>query len=131
MFSLRTSISSVAIALMIAAAPLTSFAHADHGKPQYGGIFGEAGKFQTELVAKEQSMTIYLTNHGEAVSAKGASGKLTLLTDGLKTEIELKPSDDGKVLQAKGQYTVKKGTKGVATITLPGEKPASVRYEVK
>jgi hypothetical protein len=106
-------------------------AHEDHGKPQFGGVVGEAGAFQVELVSKPDLLTLYVTDHGKPVSVKGATAKLTMLTGSNKTEAELKPSDDGKKLEAKGSFNVGKGTKIVSLVTLAGKSAASARFEIK
>jgi hypothetical protein len=106
-------------------------AHEDHGKPQYGGIFGEAGSYQAELVAKADALAIYLTEHGKPLSAKGASAKLTILAGGVKSEATLAPSEDGKRLEAKGSFPAAKGTRFVAQIARAGQAAATVRYEIK
>jgi hypothetical protein len=123
-------LTSLITAAAIAFASPAVFAHATHGQPQYGGIFGEAGAFQTELVLKDKAAVLYITVHGEPLSTKGASGKLTILDANGKTEVELKPADDNQLIAA---FKVKpgKGAKVVASVTLPGKSPASVRYSIE
>jgi hypothetical protein len=130
----RRNILSALIATAALATALTAIparAHSEHGKPQYGGVVGEAGVFQVELVSKPDSLTLYVTDHGKTVSVKGASANLTLLSGTTKTEASLKPSDDGTKLEAKGAFNVVKGTKVIAMVTLAGKSPASARFEVK
>lgn len=114
-------------AAVITMTPSLVMAHAEHGQPQYGGIYGEAGIFQLELVAKDKQLVLYVTEHGEPLSTKGATGKLIVLgTDG-KSEIELKPAGENQLI---GKVSTKpaKGSKVVATITLAGKKTATVRF---
>jgi copper(I)-binding protein len=123
-------LASILAAAMIAVAAPTVHAHAEHGQPQYGGIYGEAGTFQAELLIKDTQATIYLSNHDDVISSKGATGKLTILGADGKSEVELKPGADNQMtatLKAKPA----KGTKVMATITLPGKKAANVRYVIE
>jgi hypothetical protein len=123
-------LASILTAALIAIAAPAVHAHATHGQPQYGGIYGEAGTFQAELVVKDAQVTIYITLHGEPVSAKGASGKLTILGADGKQEVELKPASDNKLL-AHLKSPLAKGSKVVANITLEGKGPANVRYSIE
>jgi len=127
-------LASILTATLIAAVSTMAapavYAHAEHGQAQYGGIYGEAGTFQAELVVKDSKVTIYLSNHGEPVSAKGASGKLTILGSAGKSEAELKPAA-GNQLVAELKAKPVKGDKVVATITLEGRKSANVRYAIE
>ena len=123
-------LASILTAALVAVASPAAFAHAEHGQPQYGGIYGEAGNFQAELVIKDTQATIYLSNHGDPVSAKGATGKLTILGADGKSEVELKPTADNQLVATLKTKPVK-GDKVMATITLPGKKPANVRYAIE
>jgi hypothetical protein len=121
-------LSILAAAMLTVTAP-AAYAHAEHGQPQYGGLYGEAGTFQAELLIKDKEAVLYLSNHGEPVSSAGASGKLTILSSSGKIEVELKPVGDN---QLRGQLKVKpaSGSKIIATLTLAGMKPALVRYSL-
>ena len=55
--------------------PLLAQAHAEHGKPQYGGVYAEAGEAQLEIVSKGNEITVYVTHHGEPVPTAGLSGR--------------------------------------------------------
>jgi hypothetical protein len=123
---LRAIVASAAIAM-----PFSVNAHSEHGKPQYGGVVGEAGAFQVEFVPKSDSLTLYVTDHGKPVSVKGATAKLTMLSGTTKSEVELKPTNDGTKLESKGTFNVTKGTKIVSIVTLAGKSPSTARFEIK
>ena len=123
-------LASILTAALIAVAAPAVHAHAEHGQAQYGGIYGEAGTFQAELVVKDTQATIHVTNHGQALSTKGASGKLTILAADGKSEVELKPAADNQLV-AVLKTKPAKGAKIVASITLAGKSPANVRYVVE
>ena len=102
-------------------------AHAGHdAKPQQGGIVTVVKDVNYELVAKADVVALYVTDHGKPVDLKGATAKLTLLSASDKTEVSLAPVE-GR-LEAKGTYKLAAGTKAMASISLPGKSPVSVRF---
>jgi hypothetical protein len=108
----------------------SAFAADDHhhgAKPQNGGILAEASDIEFELVAKPDSVTVFVRDHGKALATQGASGKLTTLAGAEKSEVVLAPAGDNR-LQAKGSFKVAPGTKFVATVNLAGRKPINVRF---
>ena len=116
------------LALAAGAAPM-AYAHGDDA-PKHGGVVAEVKDVNYELVATADAVSLYIEDHGKKVDTQGATAKLTLLTNGQKTEATLLPADDGK-LQAKGSFSVKGGTKAIAVVTLAGKPPASVRFDIK
>ncbi|MEC4718434.1 hypothetical protein RY831_04705 [Noviherbaspirillum sp. CPCC 100848] len=100
--------------------------HAHDAKPAYGGIVSVIKDVNYELVAKPDTITLYVTDHGKPVDTKNASATLTLLSAADKSEVKLVPAGGNK-LEAKGNFKVEKGTKVVASVT-SGGKPQSVRF---
>lgn len=98
----------------------SALAHADHGKPQFGGVVAEAGMAQFEVVGKDGRITVHVTSHGTPVETAGASGKLTVLDGASKSEIDLAPAGENR-LQGAGK--VPAGAKLLLNVKLPG-KPA-------
>ncbi|MDE2600548.1 MAG: hypothetical protein KGL40_13090 [Rhodocyclaceae bacterium] len=127
-----TSILAAALIAVSASAIAPSvLAHAEHGKPQYGGIYGEAGAFQLELVAGEQALTFYATLHGEPIPTQGASGKVTILgADGSSNQAILTPAGNNQLV-ARIKSKPAAGSRIVANISLPGQKPALIRYAIE
>lgn len=105
-------------------------AHGHEHKPLHGGIVVEAGDIDFELVAKADSITLYVRDHGKPAATQGATGKLSLLNGSEKTEAVLVPAGDNK-LEAKGSFKVGSGTKVVAAVTLAGRKPVNLRFALK
>ena len=99
----------------------------DHS-PKHGGIVVEVKDVDYEVVAKTDMIQIYARDHGKAVKMEGGKAKITLLNGSEKSDIELAPAGDK--LEAKGNFKVAKGTKGVAMVTLGG-KTNAVRFEIK
>ncbi len=116
-------------AVLAISTPLV-LAHAEHGKPQYGGIYGEAGTFQLELVNQDKQVVLYVTVHGEPLSTKGATGKLTILGGDGKRDVELQPSGSHQLV-AKLPGKLSKGSKVVATVKLTNQNPATVRFVIE
>lgn len=118
---------TIAIAAAIALSG-AAFAADDHG-PKHGGIFVETKALDFEILAKPDVIQVYVADHGKAIKLEGAKGKVTLLNGSEKTEVELAPAGDK--LEAKGNFKVAKGTKGIASVTVAGKAAATARFEVK
>lgn len=123
---------AAAFASMSLLVSLPSFAEGAHAgeNPQYGGVLAEVKGTQYELVARPDSITIYVDDHGKKVSTTGATAKATLLIGSEKTEVNLAPAGENK-LEAKGTFKVDKGTKVAAVVSLQGKPAQSVRFTVK
>jgi hypothetical protein len=121
---------AVAIALTYSAGSALAGANHDHS-PKHGGIVAESKALDAELVAKADSMTLFLRDHGKPMSAKGAKAKLTILVGAEKSEVELLPNASTTALEAKGTFKVGKGTKVVALVSFDGNKQTSLQYVLK
>jgi hypothetical protein len=119
------NIAAVAVAFSMAA----SFAAGSHDhSPKFGGIVVEAKDKDYEIVAKPDTLQIYISDHGKPTKIDSGKAKVTLLNGTEKTDAELRPA--GNKLEAKGSFKVAKGTKGIAVVTLDG-KTNTVRFEIK
>lgn len=121
-----------AFAALFAVLPTLAVAAADEHdhKPKYGGIVTEVKEIQYELVAKPDSIAIYVEDHGKKVDMKGGSATLTLLSASDKSEVKLTPAGENK-LEAKGAFKVGPGTKGIASVALAGKPAQTVRFTLK
>jgi hypothetical protein len=117
------------VATLLFAAPAVAGTEDAH-KPKYGGIVREVKGIQYELVAKPDSIAIYVEDHGKKVGTKGATATLTLLSGKEKSETPLTPSGEN-ALEAKGSFKLAPGTRVVAVVTLSGRPATSVRFAVK
>ena len=117
---------AASLALMAGSA-LAAGGHAHD--PKFGGVVVETKAGDLEIVAKPDTLQIYISDHGKAVKLEGAKAKVTLLNGTEKSEAELAPAGDK--LEARGSFKVAKGTKGMAVVTLAGKPPATARFEVK
>jgi hypothetical protein len=112
---------------------VTAPAHAAGGHdhtPKHGGVVTEANDLDFELVARADSLTLHVRDHGKALSMQGASARLTMLVGTERSEVQLAPSGTDR-LEAKGAFKVGPGTKVVAAVTMPGRKTANVRFVLK
>jgi len=102
-----------------------------HGgtKAKSGGVVASAGDLDFELVSKPDGALIYVEDHGKALSTTGASGKLTVLAGGAKTDGELKSGGENRLVASGVKLGA--GAKVVAVVTLEGKKPLTVRFVVK
>lgn len=102
---------------------------ADDHKPMHGGVVVEVKDVDYELVAKPDTIQLYLRNHGKPIDASKASANVTLLTGSEKQEVELKPAGAG--LEAKGSFKVDKGTKAIAVVSNAGKTLGTARFTLK
>ncbi len=102
--------------------------HANKHAALHGGVVAEVKDINFELVAKPDSLRLYMRDHGKPVDVGNSSAKLTLLVGGVKQEVALKPSGDK--LEATGQFKVA-GAKAVALVTLPNKPAVTVRFVLR
>ena len=108
--------------IMVIAALLISFispAHAGAGhelKPMHGGVIVEVKDIDIELVAKADSLSMYLTDHGKPIPLDGGTAKLTILIGSEKKDYELLPN--GGKFEVKGNFAIPKGAKAIAVIKI-------------
>lgn len=102
-----------------------AFAHG--AKPKHGGIIQSAGDISFELVSIDGKAIIYVDDHGTDLKTAGATGSLTLLTGAKKSEAALEPLGSN-ALTSKTQVKLERGSKAIASITLPGKEAIRVRF---
>ena len=108
-----------------------SFADAGHGHgPKYGGVAREVGKLTYELVAKADSMTLYVLDHGKPVSTRGAKAEATVYAGNEKTAVTLEPAGENK-LTAKGNFKTGVGVRVATIVVLPGQKEMRLTFNLK
>ena len=105
---------AVSLALSGAAFAADSHSHAHEHKGLQGGVVVEANHLDFELVAKPDTIKLYIRDHDKPLSVKDASAKVTLLSGANKTEVTLAPT--GEALEAKGTFGIAAGAKAVAVV---------------
>ncbi|WP_137937344.1 hypothetical protein [Chitinivorax sp. B] len=105
------------------------WAHGDL-KAGNGGVIVEGKLVTVEMVAKPDSIRIFLTDHGKPIDVKGVTGEVVMLSGSEKATVKLNPVA-GNELSAKGAYNVAAGTKAIVKITLPNKEMEQIRLTVK
>ena len=124
------TLAAIAISASLAFTSLAANSAGNHAHdPKFGGVVVETKVGDVEIVAKPESIQLYVSDHGKVVKLDGAKAKVTLLNGTEKSEVELLPAGDK--LEAKGAFKVAKGTKGIAVLMLAGKPTVSARFEVK
>lgn len=101
--------------------------HSHNVKPLHDGVVSVVKDINYELVAKADSITLYVTDHDQPIDTRNASATVMLLSASDKTEAKLLPAG-GNQLRAQGTFKFQAGTKAVAIVKL-GDKPGqSVRF---
>ena len=93
----------------------------DSVKAPHDGQIRMAGPFHLELVAKEQEVLLYVTDHADRrISTQGGVGKVTFQTSKAepKNSLKLEPTDEN-VLRAIGDFFVTPETVIVVFLKLP------------
>ena len=101
----------------------------DHG-PRHGGSVREVGNIGYELVAKADSLTLYVFDHGKPLATAGAKARVTLYSGSAKTEVTLEPAGENR-LAAQGNFKVGVGVRAALAITLPGRSEAKATFNLK
>jgi hypothetical protein len=102
--------------------------HAHEHAALHGGTVVEAKDMDFELVARPDSLHLYVRDHGKPVDVTQTSAKLTLLAGGVKQDVTLKPSGDK--LEAVGQFKAA-GAKAIALVEIPGKSAVTVRFVLR
>jgi hypothetical protein len=96
-------------------------------------VVAEAKDIDFELVAKPDSLRLYVRDHGKPVevgnSKAKAKAKLTLLGGGAKQEVALKPAGDR--LEATGPVQGDRSEGGGPGGDLPGKPAVTVRFVLR
>ncbi|WP_321794726.1 hypothetical protein [Caballeronia sp. J97] len=98
--------------------------------PQHGGLVDDAGLVAVEMVAKGNTVELYLTDDDAPVDAQNVKGTLTVTGPDAKQQSSIAPLS-GNQLQSKG-VTVKPGSKVTALLTMAdGVTKVSARFVVR
>jgi hypothetical protein len=114
----------------LAALALASAAHA-HGpeKGKNGGRQVDAGDYHVELVAKDTSLAVYISDGSEKpVDAKGFKATGIFVVGGKVQRIELKP-DAANKLSGTATVALPADLKGAVQIALPAGGTVQAKFE--
>ena len=101
----------------------------DH-EAKHGGVVEHSGHHHLELVAKGNTIELYITNEGgkeEDVSAAKATA--TVLADGKTEQVALVPASRNG-LKGTGGFNAGAGTTVVISLTMPEHETEQVRFKL-
>lgn len=127
--SLLSLLAIASVAAALNASPALAGAGHDHG-PKYGGVVREVKGIAYELLAKPDSLTLYVSDHGKSISTQGAMAEAAIHAGNDKTTVKLEPAGENRMV-AKGNFKVGVGVRVVLTTTLPGKTPAKATFNLK
>ena len=95
---------------------------------QHGGRAVDAGEYHVELVAKADTVDVYLADHdNKAIRSAGFKGLAILIIGGKSQRIVLAPAGESR-LSGKAAGELPSAPKGVVQITLPNGKTIQARF---
>ena len=107
-------------------AATTAYAHETSG--QHGGRVADAGKFHVELVAKGDTVDVFLSDEGQKpVPTSGFKGTAILVVGGKPTRVPLEPAD-GNRLSGRAAVALGESPKGAVQLTGPDGATASGKF---
>jgi hypothetical protein len=82
-----------ALVFALCLVPVAAFAQDKHHKSKNGGQLADAGSYHVEAVAKDTTLTVYLTDHDtdKPIATAGFKGLAILVVDGKSQRITLAP----------------------------------------
>jgi hypothetical protein len=121
------AVTSLSVALSVS--PAYAGAGHDHG-PKYGGVVREVKNITYELLAKPDSLTLYVSDHDKPIATQGATAEAVIYAGNDKTTVKLEPVGDNR-MAATGSFKVGVGVRVVLTTTLAGKPPAKASFNLK
>ena len=101
-----------------------------HGAGPNGGVVAEIGNQHLELVLRDGELRIYLLNdQDQPMPATGVAGTAVLQSQGRQQSLRLAAGPGNAYLVGQGEFAAR-GTRVVASLTLPGQPQRSVRFPV-
>jgi hypothetical protein len=119
------------LSLLAAAALLAAGTAVAHGpdRGKHGGSQVDAGDYHVEMVAKDTTLAIYVSNDkDQPVDAKGFKATGLFVVGGKAQRIELKHESENK-LSGTSLVALPTKLKGAVQIMLPGGKTVQAKFE--
>lgn len=104
--------------------------HAHDHKPLHGGVVVEAKDLNFELVAKSDSLTLYVVDHGKPVATAGGKAIATVYAGNEKTTVALEPAAENRFV-AKGDFKAGVGVRVGVAVALAGQPEAKLNFRLK
>ncbi|MBU1664137.1 MAG: hypothetical protein KKG92_01900 [Gammaproteobacteria bacterium] len=117
------------LAAVLNTSPVLAGAGHDHG-PKYGGVVREVKNVAYELVAKPDSLTLYVSDHGKPVSTQGTQAEAVIYAGNEKTSVTLAPAGDNRLV-AKGNIRVGVGVRVAVTVIRANKSTTKATFKLK
>lgn len=124
---MKSLILSLAAVAALTVSPV--FAGAGHG-PSHGGVAREVKSITYELVARPDSLTLYLSDHGKSIPTRGARAEAVIYAGNDKTTVKLEPAGENRMM-AKGNFRVGVGVRVAVTASLAGKQADKATFKLK
>ena len=125
---------TMAAVLLGMAITLPTWAHTDDYldtlTTAHGGQLRMAGPYHLELVAKDNELVLYVTDHGDnPVKTEGGTAKATIQIGKGKagTTVKLEPAGENQ-MKGLGEFTLKPASVIVVFVKLAGDEAQSARF---
>lgn len=118
------------LALGIGAVAHAADKHGHDHKPKHGGLLAEAVDLDFELVAKTDSLTLYVDDEGKPVATAGAKGAATVYAGSEKIVATFEPAGSNTMV-AKGSFKMGVGVRVTVSVALPGKPEAKLNFRLK
>ena len=122
----------VALSLALAAAvpSIAAESHKHDAPPPHGGHYLEVGAIGLELVAKADSLTLYLNENDKPTPSAGAKATAAITSGSSKSTATFEPAGENRMV-AKGDFKVGVGVRVAVTATLPGKGETKANFRLK
>jgi hypothetical protein len=122
--------SVAALAVLAQTSAFAGEGHKHDAPPPHGGQYVEVGAIGLELVAKADSLTLYLNENDKPTPSAGAKASATITSGSSKTTASFEPAGENRMV-AKGDFKVGVGVRVAVTATLPGKGETKANFRLK
>lgn len=122
--------SAATLAVLAQTSAFAGEGHKHDAPPPHGGQYVEVGAVGLELVAKADSLTLYLNENDKPTPSVGAKATATITSGSSKTTASFEPAGENRMV-AKGDFKVGVGVRVAVTATLPGKGETKANFRLK
>ncbi len=127
---MRGFLTCLTLVCLVASTPLHAHDGDDH-QAQFGGTVIESGHHHLEVVARDGVLEVHVGGeHGTPEMVSQATATASVLAEGRKVDVELKP-DGGTALKGALPFKSAKGAVVVITLRMPQHDPEQVRLKLE
>ena len=127
---LHQLLAGIGSALALVTPSLAADTHKHDAPPPHGGQYVEVGTVGLELVAKADSLTLYLNDKDKPTPSAGAKAAATITSGSTKSVATFEPAGENRMV-AKGDFKVGVGVRVAVTATLPGKGETKANFRLK